>query len=254
MAIVWLVTTVHKDRLGSPFNRSGSAADTTEPAGQARIRPRHADSRGRALTCAAPVTWRPPKIVMRERMLAARAGSSGRAGMRSAKNGTGAAEPRRTSAADGNLTVLRAVRTGWRWSRRRPARRAGRPAPAGRTASEPPPPRCAHPPRHSSGSASAANAGLRDRPTAPAGRRPGRRRRPGTGGWSARHRRRRRWGRAPGRRGGARPGRAGRPPRACRTASRCDRCVRLASRGRRPRGDVPGDVFGVPAGPLDHRR
>jgi hypothetical protein len=45
----------HKNELGSPFNRSKSAADTTEPAGQAGSRPRHADSRGRALTCAAPV-------------------------------------------------------------------------------------------------------------------------------------------------------------------------------------------------------
>ena len=49
----------HRASLGSPFNRSKSAADTTEPAGQAGSRPRHADSRGRALTCAAPVKWRP---------------------------------------------------------------------------------------------------------------------------------------------------------------------------------------------------
>jgi hypothetical protein len=46
----------HFERSGSPFNRSKPAADTTEPAGQAGSRPRHADSRGRALTCAAPVT------------------------------------------------------------------------------------------------------------------------------------------------------------------------------------------------------
>ncbi len=49
----------HSASLGSPFNRSKPAADTTEPAGQAGSRPRHADSRGRALTCAAPVKWRP---------------------------------------------------------------------------------------------------------------------------------------------------------------------------------------------------
>src|SRR5712691_13100196 len=53
------VVPVHKADLGSPFNRSKSAADTTEPAGQAGSRPRHADSRDRALTCAAPVKWRP---------------------------------------------------------------------------------------------------------------------------------------------------------------------------------------------------
>ena len=36
-----------------------SAVDTTEPARPARIRPCHADSGGRALTCVAPVKWRP---------------------------------------------------------------------------------------------------------------------------------------------------------------------------------------------------
>ena len=42
--------------LGYLVNRSRSAADTTEPAGQAGIRPGHTNSRSRALTCAAPVT------------------------------------------------------------------------------------------------------------------------------------------------------------------------------------------------------
>ena len=42
--------------LGYLVNRSSSAADTTEPAGQAGIRSRDVDSRGRAVTCAAPVT------------------------------------------------------------------------------------------------------------------------------------------------------------------------------------------------------
>ena len=57
----WLL---HIGPSGSPFNRSKSAADTTEPAGQAGSRPPHADSRGRALTCAAPVKWRPPLALM----------------------------------------------------------------------------------------------------------------------------------------------------------------------------------------------
>lgn len=39
-------------------------ADTTEPAVQAGIRPRRADSRGRALTYAAPFKWRPLTIVV----------------------------------------------------------------------------------------------------------------------------------------------------------------------------------------------
>jgi len=42
--------------LGYLLNRSRSAVDTTESAGQAGIRSSQADSGGRALTCAAPVT------------------------------------------------------------------------------------------------------------------------------------------------------------------------------------------------------
>ena len=57
----------HNGGLGSPFNRSRSAADTTEPAGQAGIRTRRADSRGRALTCAAPFKWRPLTAVLGRR-------------------------------------------------------------------------------------------------------------------------------------------------------------------------------------------
>jgi hypothetical protein len=44
---------------GSPFNRSRSAVDTTESAGQVGTRLCRADSGGGALTCATPVTWRP---------------------------------------------------------------------------------------------------------------------------------------------------------------------------------------------------
>jgi hypothetical protein len=54
-----LCAAAHKHTSGSPFNRSRSAADTTEPAGQTGIRPRRAGSRGRTLTCAAPFKWRP---------------------------------------------------------------------------------------------------------------------------------------------------------------------------------------------------
>ena len=43
-------------RLGYLLNRSRSAVDTTESAGQAGIQPSQADSGGKALTCAAPVT------------------------------------------------------------------------------------------------------------------------------------------------------------------------------------------------------
>ena len=44
----------HYTALGSPFSRSRSAIDTTEPAGQAGSSTCHAGSGGRALTCAAP--------------------------------------------------------------------------------------------------------------------------------------------------------------------------------------------------------
>jgi hypothetical protein len=42
--------------LGYLLNRSRSAVDTTESAGQVGIRPSQADSGGTTLTCAAPVT------------------------------------------------------------------------------------------------------------------------------------------------------------------------------------------------------
>jgi Resolvase, N terminal domain len=50
---------------GSPFNRSRSAGRHYRTCRSDRIRPGRADSRGRALTCAAPVKWRPPKPLMR---------------------------------------------------------------------------------------------------------------------------------------------------------------------------------------------
>jgi hypothetical protein len=43
-------------RLGYLLNRSRSAINTTESAGQVGIQPSEADSDGKALTCAAPVT------------------------------------------------------------------------------------------------------------------------------------------------------------------------------------------------------
>jgi hypothetical protein len=43
-------------RLGYLLNRSRSAINTTESAGQAGIQPSEADSDGKALTCVAPVT------------------------------------------------------------------------------------------------------------------------------------------------------------------------------------------------------
>jgi hypothetical protein len=60
---------------GSPFNRRKPAADTTESAGQAGIRLCCADSGGRALTCAAPVTWRPLSHAMLSVLVTHRAGS-----------------------------------------------------------------------------------------------------------------------------------------------------------------------------------
>ena len=50
---------------GSPFSRSRSAVSTTEPAGQAWIRPCRLWRQGADLTCAAPGKWRPPIFVMR---------------------------------------------------------------------------------------------------------------------------------------------------------------------------------------------
>jgi hypothetical protein len=46
----------HNPPLGYLLNRSRAAVYMTEPAGQATIPPCRADSGGRALTCAAPVT------------------------------------------------------------------------------------------------------------------------------------------------------------------------------------------------------
>jgi hypothetical protein len=58
------LTAAHNGGRGYPFNRSRSAVDTTESAGQAGTRLCRADSGGRALTCAAPVMWRPLTAVI----------------------------------------------------------------------------------------------------------------------------------------------------------------------------------------------